>query len=68
MSTTFIARPDGDWFKSSFSNGGDPNCVEARAQCGTVHLRDSKRKDELQYDVVAVSPAAFSAFVSYLCS
>ncbi|MEC3976559.1 DUF397 domain-containing protein [Amycolatopsis sp. H20-H5] len=31
-----------EWFKSSYSNGGNNNCVEARVEPGTMHVRDSK--------------------------
>ena len=30
------------WFKSSYSSGGDGDCVEVAVTPATVHVRDSK--------------------------
>jgi hypothetical protein len=39
-------RTDGDgWFKSSYSDGANNNCVEVRFGSGAVLVRDSKRRD-----------------------
>ncbi|MGW7199220.1 DUF397 domain-containing protein [Streptomyces chryseus] len=57
MSTTELA-----WFKSSYSSGSGDDCVEVAACPGTVHVRDSKDK---QGPRLALSPAAWTGFVSY---
>lgn len=50
-----------DWTKSSYS-GPHGDCVEVRSTAViTVDVQDSKRTDS---PVIAVSPAAFAAFVS----
>jgi hypothetical protein len=33
------------WFKSSYSSGGDGDCVEVAVTPGTIHVRDSKNPD-----------------------
>ncbi|MGP3921715.1 DUF397 domain-containing protein [Streptomyces sp. 8N616] len=50
------------WFKSSYSTGDGPNCVEIASIPGTVHVRDSKDKQGPQ---LAFSPEEWAAFVSY---
>ncbi|ADI05592.1 hypothetical protein SBI_02471 [Streptomyces bingchenggensis BCW-1] len=50
------------WRKSSYSGSQGDSCVEVAACPGTVHIRDSKDKQGPQ---LAVSPAAWSAFVIY---
>lgn len=63
MSTSDLA-----WFKSSYSSGGDGDCVEVAvawqepAVVTAVHVRDSKQKRGPQ---LALSPTAWSDFVSY---
>ncbi|MFL6112960.1 MAG: DUF397 domain-containing protein [Catenulispora sp.] len=36
-----MARLDYQWFKSSFSGGNDPNCVEVRFVNGFAYVRNS---------------------------
>jgi hypothetical protein len=36
-----MARLDQQWFKSSFSGGNDPNCVEVRFVDGFAYVRNS---------------------------
>ncbi|MFC5803428.1 DUF397 domain-containing protein [Streptomyces formicae] len=50
------------WHKSSYSSSGSGDCVEVAACPTTVHVRDSKAKQGPQ---LALSPTAWSAFVSY---
>ncbi|MFI9648411.1 DUF397 domain-containing protein [Streptomyces sp. NPDC052040] len=51
------------WFKSSYSGGNDGNsCVELAVAPGAVLVRDSK---ETAGPRLAMSPAAWSAFVPY---
>jgi hypothetical protein len=57
MSTTELA-----WFKSSYSSGGDGDCVEVATCPGTVHVRDSKDKQGPQ---LTLSPAEWADFVVY---
>ncbi|OON72344.1 DUF397 domain-containing protein [Streptomyces tsukubensis] len=39
-------RPNGQWFKSSYSSEGGTDCVEACPYPGAVHIRDSKQNAE----------------------
>ncbi|MEU3710155.1 DUF397 domain-containing protein [Streptomyces catenulae] len=57
MNTTELA-----WFKSSYSSGGDGDCIEIAPSPTTIHIRDSKDKDGPH---LAVTAASWSAFVSY---
>lgn len=57
MSTRELA-----WFKSSYSSGGDGDCVEVALAPATVHVRDSKTPDKRQ---LTLSPDAWRAFVSH---
>lgn len=50
------------WFKSSYSSGGDGDCVEVALTPATVHVRDSKAPEERQ---LALSTEAWGAFVSF---
>ncbi|MBQ0988055.1 DUF397 domain-containing protein [Streptomyces sp. F63] len=50
------------WRKSSHSGSDGDHCVEVASCPGTVHVRDSKDKAGPQ---LALSPAAWAAFVSY---
>ncbi|OEV05871.1 toxin [Streptomyces nanshensis] len=50
------------WFKSSYSGSQGDDCVEVAMLPDTVHVRDSKETAGPQ---LALSPAAWSAFVSY---
>lgn len=56
MSTTELA-----WFKSSYSGTQGDNCVEV-AMAETIHVRDSKQREDGQ---LALSPTAWSAFVAF---
>ncbi|MEU7702595.1 DUF397 domain-containing protein [Streptomyces sp. NPDC039028] len=58
MSTTDLA-----WFKSSYSSGGDGDCVEVATCPSTVHVRDSKNPAGPQ---LVVSPATWTEFVADL--
>ncbi|WP_055601973.1 DUF397 domain-containing protein [Streptomyces aureus] len=58
MSTTDLV-----WFKSSYSSGGDGDCVEVATCPSTVHVRDSKNPDGPQF---AVAPAAWAGFLAQL--
>ncbi|WP_445527851.1 DUF397 domain-containing protein [Streptomyces cyslabdanicus] len=63
MSTSDLA-----WFKSSYSSGGDGDCVEVAvsrqepAAAEAVHVRDSKDRNGPQ---LALSPNVWNDFVSY---
>jgi hypothetical protein len=57
MSSTDLA-----WFKSSYSSGGDGDCVEVASCHEAIHVRDSKDKQGPQ---IAVSAVAWSDFVSF---
>ncbi|MFF4289753.1 DUF397 domain-containing protein [Streptomyces sp. NPDC001633] len=50
------------WRKSSYSDGGDDNCIEvADGLPGTVPVRDSKNPDG---PVLRISAAAWSSFIA----
>ncbi|MGW3517672.1 DUF397 domain-containing protein [Streptomyces hydrogenans] len=52
-----------DWFKSSYSNGGNgETCVEVATTPGTIHVRDSKNATGPR---LAFGPAAWAGFVEY---
>ncbi|MFC4035540.1 DUF397 domain-containing protein [Streptomyces polygonati] len=51
-----------EWFKSSYSTGEGPECIEVAASPGVVHVRDSK---DVEGSQLAFSPAEWSAFLSY---
>jgi hypothetical protein len=53
---------DLNWFKSSYSSGGDGDCVEVAPCPDAIHVRDSKVRDGGQF---AVSPGAWSRFLPY---
>ncbi|MFF0017674.1 DUF397 domain-containing protein [Streptomyces sp. NPDC005374] len=53
-----------DWFKSSYSGGNDgESCVEIAVAPRTIHVRDSKN-DDAAGPRLALTPAAWTAFVS----
>lgn len=55
---------DTDWFTSSYSGSGNPNCVEVRiVQHGPVHMRDSKNPDAGR---LSLPLAAWAEFVSHV--
>ncbi|MGB8942206.1 MAG: DUF397 domain-containing protein [Streptomyces sp.] len=52
-----------EWRKSSYSNGGDGNCVEvADGLPGVIPVRDSKAPDG---PALVLSDTAWSAFVGW---
>ncbi|MFF4830219.1 DUF397 domain-containing protein [Streptomyces sp. NPDC001315] len=61
MSTSELA-----WFKSSYSSGGDGDCVEVATRPETVHIRDSKNSNATTSGPqLAVSPTAWTDFLTY---
>ena len=52
------------WFKSSYSSGGDGDCVEVALTPATVHVRDSKDRQGPQ---LTLSPAPWADFLTYTC-
>lgn len=50
------------WFKSSYSSGDDPDCVEVAISPAntTVHVRDTKDKDGAR---LAFADGSWAAFV-----
>jgi hypothetical protein len=51
---------DTDWFKTSYSGGGNDQCVEVRIG-GAVGVRDTKARDAGE---LWVAPSAWSAFLA----
>ncbi|AVZ74365.1 DUF397 domain-containing protein [Streptomyces lunaelactis] len=51
-----------DWRKSSHSSSSGGECVEVATCPQAIHVRDSKNPDGPQ---LAVTPAAWSTFVTY---
>lgn len=49
------------WRKSTYSSGGNPNCVEVGPGKQTVGVRDTKNRDA---GSLAVSHAAWTTFIS----
>lgn len=67
MSTT-AAFSRVEWVKSSYSNGGNNNCVEwapATARTGVIPIRDSKRPERTP---LLFAPGTWAAFVATLKS
>ncbi|MFE4665158.1 DUF397 domain-containing protein [Streptomyces sp. NPDC056716] len=57
-----MSAPDLHWFKSSFSDEGDPqSCVEVAITPSTIHIRDSKTPTAPHF---TVARSAWTAFVS----
>lgn len=52
-----------DWFKSSYSSGGDGDCVEVALTPTTVHLRDSKNQ---QGPRLTLSPTPWTDFLTHV--
>ncbi|MEU1087496.1 DUF397 domain-containing protein [Streptomyces sp. NPDC005892] len=50
------------WFKSSYSGSEGDSCIEVAHGTTAIHVRDSKDQRSPE---VALSPAAWDAFVSY---
>ncbi|MGV9279077.1 DUF397 domain-containing protein [Streptomyces sp. NPDC003730] len=57
-----MSSPELAWFKSTYSSGSDGDCVEVATCPETVHVRDSKMRHG---DQLAVSPAAWTRFLTY---
>ncbi|MGW4055884.1 DUF397 domain-containing protein [Streptomyces sp. NPDC004779] len=58
-----IGAPELEWFKSSYSNGGNgETCVEVATTPATIHVRDSKNSTGPR---LAFGPAAWVGFVAY---
>ncbi|MFD5796378.1 DUF397 domain-containing protein [Streptomyces diastatochromogenes] len=57
MSTTELA-----WFKSSYSSGGDGDCVEVAHTPTTIHIRDSKATEG---PTLTLSPTTWANFLTY---
>jgi hypothetical protein len=52
------------WRKSSYSDGGDNNCLEVADNCpGTVPVRDSKRSDS---PVLVFRSDSWASFVTHV--
>ncbi|MFL4496143.1 DUF397 domain-containing protein [Streptomyces sp. VTCC 41912] len=49
------------WYKSSYSGGGQGNCLEVATGHATIPVRDSKRPTG---PALAFSPGTWSAFVA----
>ena len=58
MSSTELA-----WFKSSYSSGGDGDCVEVALTAPTIHIRDSKNP---QGPHLTASRAPWADFLAHL--
>ncbi|WP_405525039.1 DUF397 domain-containing protein [Streptomyces canus] len=52
-----------DWFKSSYSSGGDGDCVEVAHTPATIHVRDSKNP---QGPHLTASPTPWTDFLTHL--
>ncbi|WP_069759216.1 DUF397 domain-containing protein [Streptomyces sp. LUP47B] len=51
------------WFKSSYSSGGDGDCVEVALTPATIHIRDSKNREGSR---LTLSPAPWADFLTHL--
>jgi hypothetical protein len=51
------------WFKSSYSSGGDGDCVEVALTPATIHIRDSKHR---QGPRLTLSPTPSTDFLTHL--
>ncbi|MGW6936079.1 DUF397 domain-containing protein [Lentzea sp. NPDC054927] len=63
-----MAAERGKWFRSSYSDGGPPNCVEClfAAQGGHgVYVRDLK---DVRGPVIHLSSSAWASFVLLACT
>ncbi|WP_406465593.1 DUF397 domain-containing protein [Streptomyces sp. NBC_01622] len=58
-----MSTPELAWFKSSYSSGGDGDCVEIATCPSTIRIRDSKDKQGPQ---LALSPTAWTEFIRTL--
>ena len=52
-----------DWFKSSYSSGGDGDCVELALTPTTIHIRDSKNPEGPH---LTTTPAPWTDFLTHL--
>ncbi|MEV0322606.1 DUF397 domain-containing protein [Streptomyces sp. NPDC050658] len=57
-----MSTPELAWFKSSYSSGGDGDCVEVAPSPTTIHVRDSKDPAGPQ---LTLEPTAWTHFVTY---
>ncbi|MFJ8779376.1 MULTISPECIES: DUF397 domain-containing protein [unclassified Streptomyces] len=51
------------WFKSSYSSGGDGDCVEVALTPATIHIRDSKSPEGPR---LTASPTPWADFLTHL--
>ena len=51
------------WFKSSYSSGGDGDCVEVALTPATVHIRDSKTPDAAH---LTIDPTTWANFLTHV--
>ncbi|MBO4257830.1 DUF397 domain-containing protein [Streptomyces sp. NPDC002144] len=51
------------WFKSSYSSGGDGDCVEVAITPATIHVRDSKNR---RGPHLALSREVWAGFAAYV--
>ncbi|MFF3863361.1 DUF397 domain-containing protein [Streptomyces sp. NPDC002209] len=54
------------WFKSSYSNGGDANCLEVCPLPGSMRVRDSKCNYDPGSGSLAFSAMAWTAFADHV--
>ncbi|MET7735925.1 DUF397 domain-containing protein [Streptomyces sp. NPDC005402] len=52
-----------DWFKSSYSSGGDGDCVEIAHTPTLIHIRDSKNP---QGPHLTTTPTPWTDFLAHL--
>ncbi|MFL5999574.1 MAG: DUF397 domain-containing protein [Streptomyces sp.] len=54
-----MTTDDLSWFKSSYSSGGDGDCVEVALTPATIHIRDSKNREGSRLTLSATPWADF---------
>ncbi|MET9146499.1 DUF397 domain-containing protein [Streptomyces sp. NPDC004042] len=58
-----MSTPELHWFKSSYSDSGEPgDCVEVARTPVAIHVRDSKAPDTAR---LAVAPSAWTSFLAH---
>ncbi|MER7482285.1 DUF397 domain-containing protein [Streptomyces sp. NPDC126510] len=57
-----MSTSDMIWRKSSYSSGGDGDCVEIATSPEAVHIRDSKNE---QGPRLTLSPTTWAAFLTH---
>ncbi|MET7287902.1 DUF397 domain-containing protein [Streptomyces sp. NPDC005573] len=50
------------WFKSSYSGGDEPDCLEVALTPAAVHIRDSKDRDGARLTVAGATWTEFLGF------